>query len=477
MKRHSTSSSSERPSKGAKLNGCTVAPTQEANYSSTVNQEGAPSSSSKPGLSKKAQQKIDKQNALLKFKTEQKALKEVKCPSCELTTHARSTSNLCPNKKAKVPVCSPDERVENFVIKTSLPNVCNNQQLVQYIKDLTDYTTKVLFVGSLFANFIFVKLLDDSQTIPIIEQSLFTNIFAVMTENGKRALNYLKEYFTLFCELTTVDRDSLKSINYSSIPSIAGKKTESDLTDFYYHLFNFTKLGFRTRDSLTSGKKFRNVITTDGHSISFLFTRTVKRSLATTKNPSDFIDDIRNGCDIWGVGPGVSTTLTAVDTSGRQRTTSLDEYYHLCGYNNANFIRKKHQEQHTAQFLKISNLSSLKTSNITEFTKACQERLSLYDDITSYYNENAWSSKLKFQCYIRKQKGVHEICKRLMHGSVKYNKKASTRAKTSPAENESKYCPPAPLDHPDKPRKTIIAFSDGMFNNSLRGNRGAPVRL
>ncbi|ORE09711.1 hypothetical protein BCV72DRAFT_201069, partial [Rhizopus microsporus var. microsporus] len=195
------------------------------------------------------------------------------------------------------------------------------------------------------------------------------------------------------------------------------------------------------------------------------------------KNPSDFIDDIRNGCNIWGVDSGVSTILTAVDTSGRQRTTSLDEYYHLCGYNNANFIRKKHQEQHAAQFLKISNLSSLKTSNITEFAKACQERLSLYDDITSYYNENAWSSKLKFQCYIRKQKGVHEICKGLMYGSVKYNKKSSTGVKTSSAENESKYCPPAPLDHPDKPRKTIIAFGDGMFKNSLRGNRGAPVRL
>ena len=80
------------------------------------------------------------------------------------------------------------------------------------------------------------------------------------------------------------------------------------------------------------------------------------------------------------------------------------------------------------------------------------------------------SSKLKLQCYIRKQKGVHEICKRLIHGSVKYNEKAS-------AENESKYCPPAPLDHPDKPRKTIIAFGDGMFNSSPRGNRGAPVRL
>ncbi|KAL4205640.1 hypothetical protein AB4K20DRAFT_1927632, partial [Rhizopus microsporus] len=154
MKRHSTSSSSERPSKGAKLN-------------------------------------------------------EVKCPSYGLTTHARSTSNLCPNKKAKVPVCNPDERVENF-----------------HIKDLADYTTKVLFVGSLFVNFIFIRLLDDGQAIPIIEQSLFTNIFAVMTGNGKRASHCLKEYFTLFCELTTVDRDSLKSINYSSILSITGKQYE-----------------------------------------------------------------------------------------------------------------------------------------------------------------------------------------------------------------------------------------------------------
>ncbi|ORE05265.1 hypothetical protein BCV72DRAFT_181468, partial [Rhizopus microsporus var. microsporus] len=78
--------------------------------------------------------------------------KEIKCPSCGLTTLARSTSNLCPDKKAKIPVCNSDERVETFVIKTSLPNVCNNRQLVQHIKGLADYTTKILFVSSLFAN-------------------------------------------------------------------------------------------------------------------------------------------------------------------------------------------------------------------------------------------------------------------------------------------------------------------------------------
>ncbi|PHZ07682.1 uncharacterized protein RHIMIDRAFT_242338 [Rhizopus microsporus ATCC 52813] len=91
---------------------------------------------------------------------------------------------LVPKQESKRPVCNPDERVESFAIKTSLPNVCNNRQLVQHIKNLADHTTKNLFVGSFFANFVFIKLLDDGQAIPIIEQSLFTNIFAAMTGNG-----------------------------------------------------------------------------------------------------------------------------------------------------------------------------------------------------------------------------------------------------------------------------------------------------
>ncbi|KAG1065446.1 hypothetical protein G6F42_026827 [Rhizopus arrhizus] len=194
------------------------------------------------------------------------------------------------------------------------------------------------------------------------------------------------------------------------------------------------------------------------------------------KQPEDFLEDIENGCEIWGVDPGIATLVTAVDTSGRQRTTSLEEYYHLCGYNDANSIRKKHQEQHKAQFLKISNLSSLKTSNMAEFLKACKERLSLYDDITSYYNEKSWSSKLKFKCYIRKQKGVHEICKRFIHGSAKYDEKATTGVRTS-TKKENRYYPSAPIDHEKRSKKTIIAFGDGMFGSSLRGNKSAPVRM
>ncbi|CEI98566.1 hypothetical protein RMCBS344292_12672 [Rhizopus microsporus] len=49
------------------------------------------------------------------------------------------------------------------------------------------------------------------------------------------------------------------------------------------------------------------------------------------KDFADIVDD----AEIWAVYPGISTIFTAVDSTEhkRIRTTSLEEYYHLCGYN------------------------------------------------------------------------------------------------------------------------------------------------
>ncbi|OAD73980.1 hypothetical protein PHYBLDRAFT_145444 [Phycomyces blakesleeanus NRRL 1555(-)] len=49
--------------------------------------------------------------------------------------------------------------------------------------------------------------------------------------------------------------------------------------------------------------------------------------------PADYIDDIDKDCQVWAIDPGVCDIITTVDTSGRQRTTSVNEYYHLCGFN------------------------------------------------------------------------------------------------------------------------------------------------
>ncbi|KAI7907630.1 uncharacterized protein BX663DRAFT_528406 [Cokeromyces recurvatus] len=230
----------------------------------------------------------------------------------------------------------------------------------------------------------------------------------------------------------------VKKSNIENYPK--STKTKSDLSDFYYKLFDFSKLGFRSRRESFTRKKAVQV-------------RKKKKEVSVEKQPIDFLKDIENGCTVWGVDPSVNTIFTAVDTSGRQRTTSLDEYYHLCGYNDATFIRNQHQKQHMAEYSKISNWSSLKTLNIKDFIKAYKEKLALYDDIKK--------SKLKFQRYVKKQKGVHEICKRFVYNSSKCHQKSSTGVK-SVINNISKFYPPTLTDHKERPVKTIIALGDGV---------------
>ncbi|KAG2206160.1 hypothetical protein INT47_003809 [Mucor saturninus] len=270
--------------------------------------------------------------------------------------------------------------------------------------------------------------------------------------------------------------ETLQSIN-SSKAFVQGRKL-SQLSP--QQLFNFPKLGFRTRESLTTGKKtFNNVITTDGYSVSFLFTRLVKRSIALKSNPTDFVSDIRNGCTVWGVDPGIIDLITTVDSSEdkeRQRTTSLDEYYHLCGYNRATFQRHKHQSQNESVFQLISQLPSLKTTNSYDFLLASKKRLVDYDILCNYYNSDNWSSKLIFKTYIKKQKAVEEICKRLVVGSKKYGRGSKTGVKTA-TENTSIHYPYAPQDAENPPTRTVIAFGDATFYGNMRGNKAAPVKL
>ncbi|CEI97429.1 hypothetical protein RMCBS344292_11561 [Rhizopus microsporus] len=118
---------------------------------------------------------------------------------------------------------------------------------------------------------------------------------------------------------------------------------------------NKIKPGYKTLESLTSrSKKFAKVITTDGYAVSFMFKKTVSiqgEPRKEPKTPKDFAD-IVDDAEIWAVDPGISTIFTAVDSTEheRVRTTSLEVYYHLCGYNLATRRRKEHQECHLDEF-------------------------------------------------------------------------------------------------------------------------------
>ncbi|PHZ14774.1 uncharacterized protein RHIMIDRAFT_249695 [Rhizopus microsporus ATCC 52813] len=99
----------------------------------------------------------------------------------------------------------------------------------------------------------------------------------------------------------------------------------------------------------------------------------------TPKNFADIVDD----ADIWAVYPGISTILTAIDSTehGRIRTTILEEYYHLCSYSLATRRRKEHQEYHLDEFKYISELPTLKTANLTSLLLAVSTRLQNYQRV------------------------------------------------------------------------------------------------
>ncbi|CEP08293.1 hypothetical protein [Parasitella parasitica] len=194
----------------------------------------ASSSSTTPVTSKKIQKKIDKSRALQEFRLQQKSDKPKLCPSCKQDTHARSTSNLCPNKKKKEAKLEADEFTKQFVIKTSLKSTCKNKLFAKNLAQVVEYTNRIIYVGSLFVNFVFLKLLGNGQAIPVIEQNLFAFMFALITGNGKKAPTYLNEYFNDFCELTSLDREQIKGIGYSSLLNVAAKQYET-LVRNYVH--------------------------------------------------------------------------------------------------------------------------------------------------------------------------------------------------------------------------------------------------
>jgi hypothetical protein len=122
-----------------------------------------------------------------------------------------------------------------------------------------------------------------------------------------------------------------------------------------------------------------------------------RREPNTPKGFADIVDD----AEIWAVDPGISTIFTKVGSTEheRARTTSLEEYFHLCGYNLATKRRKEHQECHLDEFKYISELPTLKTANLTSFLLAASTRLQNYQRIHNYCCQDKW--------YVALLNGVH----------------------------------------------------------------------
>lgn len=197
-----------------------------------------PSSSSDIGSSsstlesKKIQKKIDKKKALKEFNEQIKSKKPMLCPSCKQTDHSRSTSKLCPYRKEKkvIRLKDDDYKVETFTIKSSLKNTCMDARIIKSINNLVEYTTKVIYVGSLFANYVILKRVDANEDVPIINQDFVYALFSTLSGNGNKAPKFISQYLEEFKKTCQIDEqvlESLKSIGYATILSISAKQYET----------------------------------------------------------------------------------------------------------------------------------------------------------------------------------------------------------------------------------------------------------
>ncbi|ORE08619.1 hypothetical protein BCV72DRAFT_192685, partial [Rhizopus microsporus var. microsporus] len=96
------------------------------------------------------------------------------CPSYSGTDHSRSSSKVCSMNKSKTKLPKPKDTVEKTIVtKTSLANTCKYSKFVTLIQEVVDHITQLLYAGSIFANYYFLKLRENGEELPMITQNLF----------------------------------------------------------------------------------------------------------------------------------------------------------------------------------------------------------------------------------------------------------------------------------------------------------------
>ncbi|KAG1100705.1 hypothetical protein G6F40_011637 [Rhizopus arrhizus] len=118
----------------------------------------------------------------------------------------------------------------------------------------------------------------------------------------------------------------------------------------------------------------------------------------------------------------------------------------------------------------MSELSTLKKSNLINFSKAIFIKLKNYQKTSDYYNKD--------DCYIKNQKVTYEIAIRLFDDSVKYNSDSSISEKRQRCDNKQKWIPLPPKDNksPVSYKNRIIVYVSGSFSGPIKEILFVPTR-
>ncbi|CEG76753.1 hypothetical protein RMATCC62417_11610 [Rhizopus microsporus] len=135
---------------------------------------------------------------------------------------------------------APTKASKKYQSKISLANTCRYPKFVTLIQEVADHITQLLYAESIFANYYFLKLLENGEELPVFTQNLFYNIFSVFAGQGKHASDSIKKSFKAFCESTSLTQsglDKYASKGYMTIISSMAKQYETLVCNYVCSIY------------------------------------------------------------------------------------------------------------------------------------------------------------------------------------------------------------------------------------------------
>ena len=249
-----------------------------------------------------------------------------------------------------------------------------------------------------------------------------------------------------------------------------------EVEDLFWNAFDFTRIGIKTPGKMyTEKRRFWNVVRSDGVAIDFLFGRPKRETTVAEKTVTDIgLDPKRDR--VWGVDPGITDVFVAADGNGNEsheiRRTSTREFYHISGWNKARGIEERWRREASPELqVLLKNMPSAKTASVTKFDDFIRYVLRGYTELVRFYDDK-WR-RLRFQRYRGRQKALAEVCKRFTTGSKKYSTSVPFDLPDPPGPHRGwKRQKPH-----EEPKRTVVAFGDGMFSMTMKGKRAGVSRL
>ncbi|KAF1806468.1 hypothetical protein V8B55DRAFT_1372622 [Mucor lusitanicus] len=117
---------------------------------------------------------------------------------CGSTTHQTTRYHDCPLRANKMTAVQDDEYCQNFAIKTRLDTVCEYQNIKQTIRDICARITRLCHFGSMFINFVVLRMLQNEMEIPALNHNFVYTCMSLVAGEGSKATQFMQDTLKQF---------------------------------------------------------------------------------------------------------------------------------------------------------------------------------------------------------------------------------------------------------------------------------------